>query len=265
MPRNDPTIGDNRPDPRPGIVSRLTTDYLDLASLVAEQETRAGDMPNSISTPEDHDAIVNLIGEMNATAKRIEAVRVDEKAPYLMSERAVDGFFQPLSERIGTARTDLSRVIKKYLDKKAADERRRRQEEADRQQRIADAAAAEARKREEAAAAAKRKDHREQHSSKATEAHELAEDATARALTAQANADMKPSALSRTRTDQGGLSTLKMVWKFAITDLKAIPLDELRPFIKREEIERAIRQYVGNGGRELAGVNIYEDTDVVVR
>ena len=131
-----------------------------------------------------------------------------------------------------------------YLRAKADAERRRREDE-------------EARAREEAERlAAQAKD--APTLDKAIEAETVARDAAKAA-------EAKPADMARTRGDLGSVSTLRTVWDFEVADYAAIPLDLIRPYLARADIDKAIRGAVRSGLRELKGVRIFENSTAVVR
>jgi len=78
-------------------------------------------------------------------------------------------------------------------------------------------------------------------------------------------ADENAAAMARTRASSGTLGTLKTVWDFDIDDYDAIDVSVLKPFIKREHIEQAIRAYIKLGHRGLKGVRIYSQEAPMVR
>jgi len=257
-------IGDNR-YPRPGILAQLQVDFANTVANVAELENAAAGLPEKIASKEDHDAIADMIKTIRDAGKGIDGSREAEKSPYLLGGAAVDGFFKPLVQRLTVASDILYGRLQTYLREKAAEERRQREEAA------AKAAAEAARKRREedaareAAEAARRADYRARHEARAAQAAQDADNAEGRARAAELDALVKPAELARTRSDQGALSTLKSEWTFTVDDYDAIPLDKLRPYITRENIEKAIRQFVKNGNRELAGVNIFQTEKATVR
>ena len=119
----DSMLGHNQPDPRPAIVDRLTMDYAAVAETVSEHQAAASAMPAAVTTKTEHDAVVDLVAKMRGTYKTLEASRVSEKDPYLKSERAVDGYFDPLKDRLKTTADDLTERVQAYLRAKAAEER----------------------------------------------------------------------------------------------------------------------------------------------
>jgi len=261
----DTMMGHNQPDPRPAILDRLTMDYAAVAATVSEHQAAALDMPLVVLTKSGHDAVADLIAKMRGTYKTIEASRVSEKDPYLKSERAVDGYFDPLKDRLKTTADDLTERVQAYLRAKAAEERARREAEAAEERRKEEAALAEQMRRLAAAEEARRRDYKELHESRAAEAAATATDAGTRAAELEASAEVKPAELARTRSDKGTLSTLKSEWTHQTEDIAAVPLDVLRPYIPTETIEKAIRAYVKVGGRQLTGVRIFQTEKAVIR
>lgn len=61
----------------------------------------------------------------------------------------------------------------------------------------------------------------------------------------------RPSTISRSET--GGKTSAKKVWKFEVVDASQVPVEFLSPDIEK------IKLAVSNGAREIAGVKIYED------
>lgn len=74
-----------------------------------------------------------------------------------------------------------------------------------------------------------------------------------------------PAEFARLRGDYGGVGTLSRFWSFANVDRDKIDLEKLRQFIPMDGLEAAVRAFVDAGGRELAGVDIFEDDKASVR
>ena len=259
------TYGTNRPDPAPGITAQLAIDHAALAEKVNVFEARYGELPAAVDTKEDHDQFVDLIAQMRSTAKSIEATRVAEKDPYLRSERAVDGFFQPLIRRLDLKLEALAKDVKHYLDRKATDERARRlaEQRAREEEEAALRRAEDARRRK--AEAAIREETKARHAAVADALAVQAEQAAAACVEAEDAVAEKPAEMARTRAESGTLSTLKQVWQFEVIDWDAVDLDLLRPYIKRDAIEAAIKAAVKMGVREIEGVMVFEGTGLTVR
>jgi len=83
---------------------------------------------------------------------------------------------------------------------------------------------------------------------------------------AEIAAAAKPADLGRTRTD-AGLATLQSFADFEVEDWDAVSLVRLRPFLKQEHIEMAIRAFVKTHGttQTLPGVRIFTNTRSTVR
>jgi hypothetical protein len=99
----------------------------------------------------------------------------------------------------------------------------------------------------------------------AVEAHRRASEAVADAHKAEQLAAAKAADMSRTRGDYGSVSSLRTYWTFSDLDRDELDLETLRPHLATTALESAVRSFIKAGGRDLAGVEIYETTDVVVR
>ena len=146
-----------------------------------------------------------------------------------------------MSDRLDRIKKAFQKIADDYARAKANEERIKREEEA------AKLRAEEERKRREIEDA-KRLATKER---KEIEAETIA--AKAEEMEEAANATIKELAADAIGMNVGA------PWTFEITDFNAIPLDVLRPYFKREEIEKAIRQYIRQGHRDLNGVSIYQD------
>lgn len=210
---------------------------------------RANTTPRKVVTQADLEKIGRLVLDARALNGRIETTRQTEKAPFLEGGRTVDGFFAILSERVERIASTFQAVADDFQRARIAEARRKAEEDAqkarDEQKRQADLAAK--------AAAANRP--------KTAEKHEARADAAAERATAVEFVSIaKPADIARTRTASGLLATAKGTWVFEITDYDGIALDKLRPYLKREHIEAAIRLAVRQGVREIGGVHIFQDT-----
>ena len=70
----------------------------------------------------------------------------------------------------------------------------------------------------------------------------------------------------RTRIDtgQGGTATLQRPWVHEVTGA-TVDLETLRPHLEPTAVRKAIRSYIRAGGRELAGVRIYQQRKALIR
>lgn len=242
------TIGHNNPPPLREI---LAEKFAPTAREIDALAERANGAPREITNEEQYGAVGDIAVQARKLSKSIDEKRKAEKEPYLQGGRDVDAFFGTLIDRVKRIADTLQQRADAYARAKADEERRRRQEEARK------AEAEEQRQREIAAKEAERN-----RPTSAAKHEDKAEAAAERVAEAQAAASVKAAELTRTRSATGTVASARTNWDFEITDINVIPLNELRPFIKREHIEQAIRQFVriNKGSAALTGVRVFEST-----
>lgn len=270
-------IGHNR---APLITSdELLRDHGDIPDMVAALMQRFDAVPDVVETDEEQATVSALVKDFTTSLKTCEAHRTAEKSPYLEAERVIDGFFKRNSERMTKTKSVIESRLTRYLNQKAAEERASR-EAAERARREAERAAREEADRKlrealEAEARARAAAQKDRDSNiaanvalkEAVAADEAAERARREADAAQRAADANAANLARTR-NESTLATLRTVWDFEITDLRAVPLETLRPFLSEEVIRKAIRGYMGAKRHEtepLEGVRFFTTTSAMVR
>lgn len=236
-------IGHNRPPIR----EILTEQHKDLLARVDQIAERANALPRKVESDDGLGPIGDLVVDASKLAKEIDGIRKFEGEPHYQAWKDVNTFFTPFVDRVKRIAEAFEKVANDYQRAKAAEARRKAEEEARKLREEED------RKRREAEAA-KRQSTAER---KLDEADEIADKAAeAEAMAQASNAD-----LTRVRTESGVTAGTKTIWNFQITDYEAIPLDRLRPYLKREHIESAIRSMVGiqKGSTDLPGVRVFED------
>jgi ribosomal protein L9 len=240
-------------------------------------------LTKTIETEAQQAAAQDAYKDFGEAVKDWNGRRIAEKEPFLAGSRAVDSFFLPIKERAAEVLGALNGELGKFLQRKEAAirakrdaEARRAREEQDRRNAEAEAARrreAEERARVEAlereartkeAAAARKK--LEGLQEKRDFAEAVADGAGVHVRAAEARAEASPSSIARTRGDSS-LGTLRREYDFVIEDVAKIPLEELRDFIRIEDIEKAVRAMVRVHGdkRTLPGVRIFEDTKANIR
>lgn len=260
-------------DPRLGIggnkapiAERLADEYEEVIASLDLLEERA-----AVAAEPNDDASLGVVSdltkEVGTLLKRAETARTTEKEPFLAGGREVDAFFKPISERASKIKTALEKGATAYLRRKADEERAARQEEERRAREEAARKAREAaeleRQSREAERAAAAED-AERIAADAERAREAADASRREAEAAAKAADAKAADHARTRGEKS-TATLATFWNFEIVDLAAIPLDQLRPYIPRADIEKAIRAHIRiHKGAPIAGVRIFEDTQARV-
>ena len=244
-------IGDNRP---PSMTEILAEKHARILAEVEELAGRANAAPKKIANEGDLGAIGDIVRSSRLLTKNLDTTRKEEKEPHLTAGREIDGFFGAQAERLDRVTRSLQSRADDYQRERAAEERRRREEEARK------AREEEARQREIA-----RRAEEEGRIAAAAKANDRAERSEVKAIQADARAQDSAADLTRLRTETGTVVTTKTSWDFEITDLAGVSLDTLRPYLPRADIEKAIRTFVRVGGRELAGVRIFEKQQAAFR
>lgn len=246
-----PGPGHNNP-PEPTLLERLAAEHAQLDLDTEALAVRANALPAVFKT----DAEKATAGDVAADALALwnvgETVRVAEKAPFLKGVRDVDGHFNPRLQRLDRIKTGMLARVTAYNNAVIAEQRRVRDEAERKAREEADKLRRQA---EESAAAGRAED-----------AFADIEDAVAIETQARASTPPVQSAadLTRLKTDSGATMSSRTVWTFEIENVDLIPLDKLRLLFKRDAIEAAIGIYVKNGGRDLAGVKIFQSANAQV-
>jgi len=243
----------NPPSDAESLEQKLMEDYERQLSDAQMAYKDANNFPNKIETDEDANRGTDLIKKIVGLNKNFEAIRIKEKEPYLTLGRVVDNFFKKPYDLLNEAKNNVRFPIDDFLKEKAAKERAIREEQA----RIA---------REEA----------EKRATQAVSAAQAEQQATAdilarsaaqleyKAQSLEKAAAEKPAQLARA-SGVSGTASLRTKWVGEVIDPKSIDLELLRPYIRPEDLQRALNAFVAMGGRELPGARIYEKSETVVR
>lgn len=249
-----PSIGHNNP-PEPTLPERLAETYGAEVAKVDHLAKRADCVPKEIATNVDRDEAANIARDAGALAKSLDKLREVEKAPHLKAGRDVDGYFNPVVNRLDRISKILLGRISDFNRAQAAKAAREKAEA----ERIERERAEEARKAAEAAARAGRVD----------DAVEEMKDAAAfeeRAASIAAAPTIDRDEFKAT-TDAGTAIGTRRVWTFEVADYSKIDLNALRGSFKRDVIDAALRQHVRTykDGAPVAGVRFFEDEKATVR
>lgn len=253
-------VGHNNPPSDIEILQmRLAEEYDTVFQRASTLIGAAGRMPEKIEDDETEGKVTDLIGFMTKNMKDIDAGRVKEKAPYLALERAVDGTFNTVSDKVAKAKKSASALLTDYQREKARIARQAELDEAERKRKEAADIAAQAQAQEDAGQA-----------KAATETLNEAASIERQATKHEAAATGKASELTRARGESGSTSSLRTTWKVEITDAKALDLELLRPFISQDALQTAANAYIKTlakpvTGEPLKGARIFEHTEAVVR
>lgn len=245
MQTTPPPIGHNRP-PITAVLSETQAALLGEVEALAKQ---AGEAPTEVKSADDLDTVGKLVRSSVDLWKRTEAARETEKAPYWDAGKEVDAFFKTPLERLDRIKKVFTDRASIYQRKVADDAREKALAEA---RRLRD----EELKSLESARIARESNlagNAEVHTQKADEAREAA-------VVAESVASAPVRDVARTVTSSGILASAKASWVFEVTDWTKIPLEKLRPYLKHDAIEAAIKAAVKIGERDLAGVRIFEQS-----
>jgi hypothetical protein len=258
-------IGDNQPpNPIEGLRLSLAVQYGPLTGTIEQALTSILELPKPVNDTTAAQ-ITDALKAMRELFKQAEASRVVEKDPYLRGGEVVDQFFNALKTRLTNGAKLPQAALEQYLNAKKEAERKAREEMARRERERAEAERRKVAEELAKADAARRAQSAMKHVEKAATHQAAATVAQHLADQAEAAAQAKPSDLARTKTASGNVATLKTEWTHEITDLSKIPLETLRPYIAKDVLDRAIRQFIKAGGRELEGVRIYETSKAAIR
>lgn len=242
-------IGHNHPPSDPEIMRERMQENNQKALIRAAALVSAADrIPEKIADQDTADKITDLVKQITVCRKALEDGRVNDKAPYLELCRTVDEFFKPQIEALDAAKKRAGKIQTDFLLEQQRKEQERRAELARKEKEEADKKAAEALRLE----AEGRKSEAEARLVLAVE-HE--HDA---AFFSEA-ANQTGIAVASSQGEMTGAKTgLAFVWTGEIIDRNAIDLNSLRPYLSNDILQKAINQFVKNGGRELPGVKIWE-------
>ena len=244
-------IGHNVP---PNLIEILAENNAQLRHELEKLAGRATHAPRKITDEADLGVIGSLVRDARALNINITAKRKAEKEPFLNAGREVDQYFNTLTDRVDRIVTTFQAIGDDYQREVAAKARAEAEARAKAAREEEARRIAEARKAEEAG----RKANAAKHEGKA-------ELARAQAEQAEATAQEKAADLTRVRTESGVIASAKEAWTFTITNYDEIPLDVLKPFLKREAVEAALRAAIKLNLRECKGVRIFKDVKASFR
>lgn len=241
---------------KPPLQEVLTEQYKSFAEEIEKVAGRANEAPKRIKTDDDLDKVGVIVKDARELLKKVEAARKEEKDPYLKAGREIDAFFKKMTDRLDRISEALQERANEYQREKAAEARRKAEEEA---RRLREQEEAARRKAEEAAAAGK--------ASVAGRAEVKAELAAEKAAQAEELAQASAADLARVRGASGTLATAKTAQKVRISDWQSLNLNDLKPYIDREAVQKAANAWlrVTKGKERITGLEVYEDIKAAFR
>lgn len=250
------TIGHNRaPSDAEIMAEQFEERYKDLLDHVNDLVIRSAKAPKTIEDDKMADFFVSFSKDVSQTINKAEAIRVEEKAPYLEKGRIVDGWFKGVIESLQRVNQTMKRPLDDFLIRKARAEREAREAEAKRLREEAEAKAV-------AAAALEQANKATQSDREMVKAVRLEE----RAIEMEEAIQQAPMASGGAhRSISGVTASLRTTWLGEIENLEALDLNKLKGHFPADAIAKAVNSFVRAGGRQLEGVKIYEKSETVVR
>lgn len=282
-------IGHNNPPPNTPEALRqyLTEVNDDLLSRQAECLERATQTPEECNDDELESTITERIGQIQKCFKDMEAKRVAEKAPYLSLERAVDGFFSPMLQRLEAAKQRLSRIGGAYQARKAQAAREAAALAAEEARKVREAAEAAAAESERVARETREAAERARIANQPTVAKELEKQANVAQKESQqhltaavksekvenkatAMSQAKPSKLAASHGTYGSRGSLRISWKGRVADRKQLDYTPLLAHLSDEALQVALNRYIdanskGDAAPQLQGCTFWRDEKMQVR
>jgi hypothetical protein len=277
-------IGGNFPPvPTPVEIKELLKDsFARTVDGIKDIAARVTALTKPIHNDDELRAASDTVKQMRSARADWEMSRVGAKSPYMDAERAVDGYFVPVRDRMDALLRELEHHCSVYLREKEATARAAREAEARKLREDEERRRQEAERARQAEEAARLKAEQAKTAKARERAEQEAAVQAARAAAAKASADAMDSAatlaegqaessrsaeFARTRGDRS-LATLADTWSFEVEDWNVLQYDgPLRPFISRDAIEKAIRAFVkvNKDKAQLPGVRIFADRKAQIR
>lgn len=197
------------------------------------------------------DKATDFIKQIKAVAKDAEEARKASKKPFDEAGKAVQSFFKTeLIDPLTSGAGNVQRKLNVFLAEQDRIRRENEEKEHQRREEAQRAAEAEAKRLEEAGQAFAA----EEAAKKVEQFKEEAE-----------KAERQAAKNTGVKTGAGTSASLRKVWSFDIEDLAEMDLNQLKGHFNMADIEKAIRSYIREDGRELKGVRIFQTTSTTVR
>ena len=243
----------------PGTYAYLT----DRRDELLESAARA---PEVIEDAEMLKRFSTLVKQVQALLKQTETGREGEKNYWLKGGKRNDAWFHLVRDPMKQAKKILEDRQTEWQLKAAAIERRHRLEQERVAREIAERLAREAAEREKLLQAANAK---AADLDNAIAAEALAKQAAADAEAAAKAAAAKPADLSRERSEEGAVASLRTWWDYRDIDPDKLDLEKLRHHFThgdpKNALEMAVKAFIKAGGRndDIDGVVIFENSRTV--
>ncbi len=274
-------IGDNvPPSETEALRQNLDEKTQALRERMRDLQVGLARVPDPI-TEENASQVTDFIGQVKRCLRDVEAKRKECKAPLDEQAKALQRYFKGISDPGQAMLGPVEQRYGAYVRKREAEERERLAAEQRKREEEERKAAEEATQKQREAEEAARKAESDEDRRRAALQMEQAERARQQqedAAEAAKKAERAATGPIHQKGSLGATGYTARTWKHEIIDRDAIPLEKLRPYLKDEHLAVAIRAYMAAHAEEirrdgeksaaavaLAGVRIFEDTDVRVK
>lgn len=256
-------IGHNNP---PSEIDIVTAKLVALESAIKK---KLADVPPCFNLQDDDEKgagqITEAVKSFSHIKREVESAHKAAKAPYLECGKACDAWKREQEALIDALRKPYEDSLKSFLSRKED------------RARIALAEREAAARAEAMALAEQARMEAESLVAEAADSHSIPDTAN-ELLTAaihkeqeanmlQSHAEMvKSNDLAKVRAAHGAASASQStVWSGEVESYITIDLEPLRPYLSRDAIDKAVKAYAKDGGRELRGAKIFQTTKLNVR
>ncbi|PZU95492.1 MAG: hypothetical protein DI527_00350 [Chelatococcus sp.] len=241
--------GNNPPDDRPQTTEqKLAAKYAARGAEIERIAKAANEAPKKVRSEDDLIAVGTVVTDAKKIAKRLKTDKAEEKEPHIDANKQIEAFFGAWDLRLDRIAKSLTDRASAYQEEVEAAARLKAEEAA---QKAREAAEAERKKADELAAQGARG---------AARALDKAERLESKAERSERAADAKAADLTRVRSASGVTASSRTSWAGSIVSMDEIDLEKLRPYLRREDVQKALNAFVRIGGRELKGARIAEET-----
>ncbi len=247
------TIGHNNPPSDIEILNeKLSDDYSLLLDRADNLIEGSEDITDEINDDIVAGQVADYIKLINDCNKELEKSRKDVKEPYLEKGRAVDTFFKAKVNMLDNAKKLANKPLTAFSLKKREIERLEKEKAVQ----VA---------RDEAKALLEKEE-----ALRESGMHVQAEEAAQQAI----NEDKKAIKNEREANSSSGLGVSKGVkssvslrtkWVGTINDRSKLDISKLAKYFTDAELKKALNGFVSDGGREIDGAEIKEESTVVTR
>lgn len=250
-------IGHNNPPTDHEMIRETLAEKNAKAITRAKALIEAADrVPTVIEDKDTSEKITDLEKQITVCFNVLEKARTEEKAPYWEMCKVVDGFFKKdFLDVLDGAKKRIKKIQTSFLVEEERKERERRAELARQEREKAEAEAAEAAKLEQAGEVTKSEmvlDKAIQHEH---DAAFFGEAAQAKGATVAAS----------TGEMTGARTSLRYTTVAEIEDWDRLDLNLLKPYMKREDVQKALNAALKFNAANIPGVKVWEKPEAMTR